>query len=340
MNALELIGVSGTDANYAPATDVHLNVTSGEFLVLLGMPGSGRSSLLRVVAGFGELTRGTIVYNGRDLSGTPPHRRPFTLLTEQPSLFPHKNVAGNVAYGLRRTGTAGAELRIKRALDIVDCADLADAWPRQLTSAQHQLIALARALAVEPAILLVANALNRLDPLREDRVLTRLRALQRNVGMTLVLATSDSDVAMAHADRIAVMNEGSVIETGRPDRLYEFPETATAAAMTGPINILSPDAASRLSDMPTIGPNQVCALRPEDITLYSTRPTSGISASIGRVTGTTRTARGTMVRAMLDDTGETILARLDTRRQDSDTFSTDSVVWCSWRPGSIRILRS
>jgi len=242
-NTLELQALSGQNVDLTPAHGVSLHIPAGESLVLLGQAGSGRSSLLRLIAGFGEVTAGRILFNGHDVVSLPPHRRPFKLLTEQDTLFPHMTVAKNVAYGLRSRALEPGELeaQISKALDLAGLPGREKAYPETLTDGERQQAVLARALAVEPLILLLDDALNRVAPHDAARLLARLGDLQRQVGFTMVTAPSDGAMAIATSTRIAVMESGKVVECNRPAELYSRPRTALAAYMTGPVNLIPGD---------------------------------------------------------------------------------------------------
>jgi len=349
-NTLELQRVAGADGMAAPVEDISLSLAPGSGLALLGPARAGKSSLLRLIAGFGKLTQGRVLFNGHDLVRVPPHRRPFTLLGGQDALFPHMTVAANVAYGLKAHGLGRRETdqRVADVLDLVGARGLQAASPQGLNRGQRQKVALARALAIEPLVLLLDEALSSLDPLEAGRTMTTLSRLQKQVGLSVVFATSDGAEAMAQAERIAVMAGGRLVQIGRPDELYDRPEHAMTARMTGPVNLLPGEATARGIRLDGAGdiavPGSVAsgapaalAVRPDRIELHLVAPQT--QALEGHVERIAFSALGLTAHVRLQGQGERLAARVDTRRLDSADLPEGRRVWCTWDEGAARLVR-
>ncbi len=349
-NTLELQYLAGVDGRSARVGDVTFAVPAGSCLAVLGPPQSGKTSLLRLIAGFGTQAGGRALFNGHDLARLPPHKRPFSFVGSQDALFPHMNVAGNVAYGLRSLGLGRSEAqrRVADALNLVGAGDLETAAPESLTRADRQKVALARALAVEPLVLLLDEALSALDPLEAARVMTTLSRLQRKVALTLIFSTTDGMTAMAQADAIAVLSAGRMIQWGAPGELYDRPDHAVTARLTGPVNLLAGRASGRgititgLGDVPAHGhvdhgAMAALALRPDRIDLHLQAP-DGFSLE-GEVERIAFSNLGLTAHIQLRGPGERIAARVDTRRLQSDDLPEGRRVWCTFAADDARIVR-
>jgi iron(III) transport system ATP-binding protein len=223
---------------------INLEVSAGEVLALLGPSGCGKSTTLQLVAGFVEPSAGEIVVNGRVLSRAgmvvPPERRGMSLIFQSYAIWPHKTVAENVAFGLsvRRVPRAEIARRVRTQLTTVHLEQLADRYPSQLSGGQQQRIALARALAVDPEILLLDEPLSNLDAHLRDEMRFEIRRLHDTTGITMIYVTHDQTEAMVCADRIAVMNRGHIDQIGTGVELYERPRTQFVASFIAKSNLL------------------------------------------------------------------------------------------------------
>ena len=218
--------------------DLTLTVPAGSFFALLGPSGCGKTTTLRMVAGLEAPTSGAVVIGGRDVTATRPHRRDVNTVFQSYALFPHMDVAANVAFGLRRRGRRDAEQRARAALDLVELGHLAARKPSQLSGGQQQRVALARAIVNEPAVLLLDEPLGALDLKLRRQMQGELTRIQDDVGITFLHVTHDQEEAMTMADAVAVMNAGRVEQLGAPRELYDLPRTAFVANFLGQSNLL------------------------------------------------------------------------------------------------------
>jgi len=221
--------------------DVSLSVADGEFLVLLGPSGCGKTTTLRMVAGFIEPTAGQVKLGGGDVTLLPPWKRNTGMVFQSYALFPHLTVAQNVAFGLemRKLPKADIGRRVDEALALVRLGGFGARLPRQLSGGQQQRVALARALAIRPDVLLLDEPLSNLDAKLRQEVRVEIRELQRQLGLTTVMVTHDQEEALTMADRLVVMNEGTVHQVGTQRDLYERPADRFVAGFVGRTTFLA-----------------------------------------------------------------------------------------------------
>jgi len=219
---------------------VSIEIAAGEIFFLLGPSGCGKTTLLRALAGFLELDSGCVRFDGRDVTAVPPHERNTGMMFQGYALWPHMTVAQNVAFGLeqRRLPRADRELRTRRALERVRIADLAERKPHQLSGGQQQRVALARTLVIEPACLLLDEPLANLDAKLRLEMRSEIRRLCKESGLTAVYVTHDQKEALSVADRLAVMHQGRVLQSGTPRQLYQHPLNAFVAEFIGETNFV------------------------------------------------------------------------------------------------------
>jgi putrescine transport system ATP-binding protein len=218
---------------------VSLNIYRGEMFALVGGSGCGKTTLLRMLAGFAQPSAGRISIDGTDMTNVPPYARPVNMMFQSYALFPHMSVAKNVGYGLRRLAISDAErrARIDAALDMVQLGPFGTRKPHQLSGGQRQRVALARALIRRPKVLLLDEPLSALDKKLREQTQFELINIQYKVGITFVIVTHDQEEAMALSTRIAVMDRGRVIQVGTPAEVYEFPHTRFVANFIGTTNL-------------------------------------------------------------------------------------------------------
>ncbi len=228
-----------TFGDFYAVDDVSLDIYRGEFFSLLGGSGCGKTTLLRLMAGFEMPTEGRISIDGVDLAGVPPHRRPVNMMFQSYALFPHMSVARNVAFGLRQEGLPSAEIRsrVADALELVKLDRLAKRKPHQLSGGQRQRVALARCLVKRPKVLLLDEPLAALDRKLREETQFELVNIQEQLGMTFVIVTHDQGEAMAMSTRVGVMDEGRIVQIGTPNEVYEYPTSRFVAGFIGSINM-------------------------------------------------------------------------------------------------------
>jgi len=218
---------------------IDLNIPAGQFYSLLGASGCGKTTTLRMIAGFEKPDSGRIELDGRDVAGDPPHRRPVNTVFQTYALFPFMTVWDNVAFGLRYQKSSREETkrRVGEALELVRMGDFAKRRPAQLSGGQQQRVALARALVLRPRVLLLDEPLGALDAKLRKQLQLELRAVQREVGITFVYVTHDQEEALTMSDQIAVLAEGCVEQVGPPQEIYSAPATTFVAGFLGASNI-------------------------------------------------------------------------------------------------------
>ena len=273
--------------------DVTFDIGEGEFFSLLGASGCGKTTLLRMLAGFEQPTLGNIFIDGQPQAGVPPHHREVNMVFQNYAIFPHLNVNKNIAYGMRKSGLSKAEVdgKVEEMLELIKLPGYGSRGAHQLSGGQRQRVALARALIKQPKVLLLDEPLGALDKKLREQMQLELRALQRDVGITFVFVTHDQEEAMTMSDRIAVMSLGRVLQIDSPTRLYEVPKVKEVADFIGTINLFEGSIRGREgestvvdaeglgtvrstasgTDAPESGPITV-AIRPEKFNLTFRKP--------------------------------------------------------------------
>ncbi|MBA2673699.1 ABC transporter ATP-binding protein [Ramlibacter sp.] len=240
MSFLVIQGLSKRYGNVDALADFDLSVERGEFISLLGPSGCGKTTTLQALAGFVRATRGTVLLEGRDITHVPPERRGLGIVFQSYALFPHMTVAGNVAFGLEMRGVPPAERqrRVDRMLELVHLAEYAARYPRELSGGQRQRVAVARALVIEPPVLLLDEPLSNLDAKLREAMQFELRRIQRKLGTTTLMVTHDQSEALSISDRVVVMHGGRIQQVDAPHRLYEHPQSRFISGFVGKTNLL------------------------------------------------------------------------------------------------------
>src|SRR6185369_7968016 len=253
---LELTDIRKEFGSFAALKGVSLEVRQGELICFLGPSGCGKTTLLRIIAGLETQTSGRIIQGGKDISRLPPMKRDYGIVFQSYALFPNLSIAENVAYGLVNRGMARPEreARVKELLALVGLPDSGAKFPAQLSGGQQQRIAIARAIATSPGLLLLDEPLSALDARVRVRLRGEIRNLQQRVGITTILVTHDQEEALSMADRIVVMKEGEIEQIGTPEEVYTRPATPFVADFVGKTNLLP--AASAGSDGVQVGPQR------------------------------------------------------------------------------------
>ena len=222
-------------------SDISLDVHRGEFVTLLGASGCGKTTTLRIISGLETADEGRVLLGGRDMTDLPPEKRPVNTVFQSYALFPHMNVEKNVAYGLRLRGMdkRAIDARVREMLELVQMSDHARRMPSQLSGGQRQRIAIARALALEPELLLLDEPLGALDLQLRRQMQVELKRLQKQLGITFIYITHDQEEAVNMSDRIAVMRSGRFEQIGTPEEIYDAPMTRYVAQFIGRSTILT-----------------------------------------------------------------------------------------------------
>jgi putative spermidine/putrescine transport system ATP-binding protein len=310
---LEGIGVSFGAVNVIPSLD--LSVRKGEMVAFLGPSGCGKTTTLRIIAGLNKPSRGQIKVGGRDITQLPIHDRDMGMVFQSYALFPHMNVARNVAFGLqmRNVPAREAETRATQALEMVQLGHLAHRKPKELSGGQQQRVALARALVIEPSILLLDEPLSNLDAKLRDEMRVQIRALQQQSGITAVFVTHDQVEALSMCDRVVVMRGGQVEQFGTPTEVYEGTVTSEGTLTA---------AGQQLRSATTLALGAVDILvRPHRIRLQET------GEAVNKVQGTVSsiTFIGDLVQYGVRVGGDEIVVEEATRRDRSPLAVGDGV---------------
>ena len=280
---LQIINVTKTFGDLIAVDNFSLDIQEGEFVCLLGPSGCGKTTLLRMIAGLEEQNAGDLYQAGKNISRLPPHQRDFGIVFQSYALFPNLTATQNIAYGLEARKLPKKQIvnRISEMLDLVGLPDVGHKYPSQLSGGQQQRIALARALAPSPGLMLLDEPLSALDARVRVTLRLEIKHLQKQLGITTILATHDQEEALVMADRIVVMKSGRIEQVGRPEEIYRSPATPFVADFVGVMNFL-PGVAEQESDWVRCGsfklhcsePHNLStgekvflAVRPEDVRL-------------------------------------------------------------------------
>jgi len=288
---------------------VNLDVAPGEFFTLLGPSGSGKTTTLRLIAGFELPDTGSVELAGQDVTRAPAYARDVNTVFQDYALFPHMTVRANVEYGLKIKKVARAERRARaeEALELVRLAQVGERKPAQLSGGQRQRVALARAIVNRPKVLLLDEPLGALDLKLRLQMQSELKRIQSEVGITFVYVTHDQEEALTMSDRLAVFEEGRIVQVGEPAEVYEHPATDFVAGFVGTSNVLERDG-------------RRFTVRPEKIRILAGEPTDGLHVERGRVTEVSYVGPLTRYTVALDTGGE-----LQVVAQNLETSSADAL---------------
>jgi spermidine/putrescine ABC transporter ATP-binding subunit len=292
MARVDAVEVGKRYGSVAALDGVTIHFEDGEFFGLLGPSGSGKTTLLRMIAGFIDPDIGSIAFDGERIDTVPVHRRGIGMVFQSYALFPHLTVHDNIAFGLDVRGTVKSEIgaKVEEMLDLVQLRGFGERKPRQLSGGQQQRVALARALVTRPRVLLLDEPLGALDRRLRQEMQVELKEIQRSIGITTIFVTHDQEEALTLSDRIAIINHGKLVQLGKPEAVYERPESVFAARFLGDANVFSGTAAGggvRLSTgevIRTAGGNATTAIvRPEKLDVAAAGAT--ISADRNKIDG-------------------------------------------------------
>jgi putrescine transport system ATP-binding protein len=358
---LRIEGVSKSFGSFQAVRDVSLTVGKGEIFSLLGGSGCGKTTLLRMLAGFEDPSAGRIFLDGRDMAGVPPWERPVHMMFQSYAIFPHMTVEENVGYGLKHhKGLSKADRanRVAEMLDLVQLTPFAKRKSHQISGGQRQRVALARALARQPKLLLLDEPLAALDKKLREHTQFELMSIQARTGVTFIVVTHDQEEAMTLSDRIAVMDKGEVRQVGSPTEVYEFPNSRFVAGFIGSINTFEATVVARESphlrlSVPALGTEVLArdvavvavgqavtlAIRPEKLRISRERP-EGANALAGTVRDLAYFGKDSLYRIDLAGGGMVQAHAVNARRGDEGArvADWDDTVFVGFDPASALVL--
>jgi putrescine transport system ATP-binding protein len=360
---IKLDKVTKRFGDFTAVDDVNLDIFKGELFALLGGSGCGKTTLLRMLAGFETPTSGRLSIDGEDMTGIPPYERPVNMMFQSYALFPHMTVEKNIGYGLKHESMNDAQkrARVKEMLDLVQLTPLALRKPHQLSGGQRQRVALARALAKSPKLLLLDEPLGALDKKLREHTQFEIMNIQEKTGITFIVVTHDQEEAMTLATRIAVMDKGVIRQIGTPTEIYEFPQSRFVADFIGSANQFEGNIASiseghAVVDCPrwggpivvdrtgdsVAGASVAIAVRPEKIIIDRKKPGPGLNAAQGKVTDLGYFGKDSLYRVRLA-TGDLVrVNRVNEKRAaEAERVAVwEDEVWLSFEPSSAILLSS
>ncbi len=338
-------------ADVVAVRDSDFSVSPGELVTLLGPSGCGKTTTLRMVAGFDLPTEGRILIGMQDVTMLPPNKRDTATVFQSYGLFPHMNVADNVAYGLkvRRVARKEIDRKVRETLELVGLADLADRSPGRLSGGQQQRVALARSLIVEPSVLLLDEPLSNLDALLREQMRVEIRRIQKSLGITAIYVTHDRVEAMSLSDRVIVMKEGEIKQIGTPSAVYENPVSRFVAGFVGKVAFFPVDVAGggdggwdcRLAAKPLRVERAAGGIRAGSPAVIMARPESLrlVERGAGIIDGTLRmnVYLGSSIEAFVDTPYGEVLVQIDDPASKR-VFPEGSPVAINFEPRRIRLL--
>ena len=347
---IQFKNVTKTFGDFTAIDDLSIDIFEREFFALLGPSGCGKTTLMRMLAGFEAPTSGTIYLGGQDISPIPPNKRAVNMMFQSYALFPHLSIWENIAFGLKREGQSKDVVaqRVDEMLRLTRLTKFARRKPHQISGGQRQRVALARSLAKAPKLLLLDEPLGALDKkLRQDTQF-ELMDIQEKTGTTFVIVTHDQEEAMTVASRVAVMDEGRMIQVDTPDKIYEAPNSVYVADFIGDVNIIEGTAKQNgdvvditfAEGQPVIqgttdklfasGERIAFAIRPEKISISAEKPEDAANALQGKILDIAYLGNISTYHVELPN-GQIIKSQIaNTRRISRRTFTWEDTVWISF----------
>ncbi|MEJ8570159.1 ABC transporter ATP-binding protein [Microbaculum marinum] len=360
--SVQVDSVTKKFGDFIAVNDVSLKIYRGELFCLLGGSGCGKTTLLRMLAGFETPSGGRVLIDGQDVTNVPPYDRPVNMMFQSYALFPHMSVEQNIGYGLKHEKMSKAEVkdRIREMLELVQLGDFARRKPHQLSGGQRQRVALARSLAKKPKLLLLDEPLGALDKKLREQTQFELMNIQYKVGVTFIVVTHDQEEAMTLSTRIAVMDRGQIMQVGAPTDIYEYPDNRFTADFIGSINLFdgivtgidnghvtvtvegidTPMTISHTGSLQLGRPVSV-AVRPEKVVIGRDAPAErGSNALRGQVLDLGYFGDRSLYRVKLPSGRIVLVSHQNIRRaRDNERqVDWDDTVWLSWSPDSALVL--
>ena len=355
-------GVTKAFAGIKAVDNVSLDIAKGELFALLGGSGCGKTTLLRMLAGFETPTSGRIFIDGKDMTDVPPYERPVNMMFQSYALFPHMTVARNVAYGLKHEQMTDAQRqdRVRQMLDLVQLSDLGHRKPHQISGGQRQRVALARSLAKSPKVLLLDEPLGALDKKLREHTQFEIANIQHKTGITFVVVTHDQEEAMTLASRIAVMDRGVVRQIGTATDVYEYPNSRFVAGFIGSINLFEGEVMSVTDGLATVrvpqlgidvtglatrdmaaGQKIAAAIRPEKIFISREPPQPDGNTLQGTVDDLGYFGKDSLYRIRLDTGTILQVNSVNARRRPEleRVAQWEDKVWLTFDPSAVILLR-
>ncbi len=357
---IEIQGVSKHFGDFVAVDSVDLDIYKGGIFSILGSSGCGKTTLLRMLAGFETPTSGRILIDDIDVTALPPYERPVNMMFQSYAVFPHMSVEQNIAYGLKKDRVAPAEIkrRVGEMLDLVQMSELVKRKPHQLSGGQRQRVALARALVKQPKVLLLDEPLAALDKKLREHTQFELMNIQDQLGVTFVVVTHDQEEAMTLSTRIAVMDRGRFIQVGTPREIYEFPQSRFTAEFIGNINLFAgsvlavdkqtvqiqsteagTDLHASVETPPPTGAQVWVAVRPEKVFIGKTPPEEPDRPVLKGVVWDLGYFGNLSVYRVKTESGKVVQVSAQNRRRVAErTLEWDDEVYLSWDPASAILL--
>jgi putrescine transport system ATP-binding protein len=347
--------------DFTAVDNISLDIYENELFCLLGGSGSGKSTLLRMLAGFEAPSSGRILIDGIDMAGIQPWNRPVNMMFQSYALFPHLTVNENIAFGLKREGIRGTEVkkRVAEMLDLVQLGHLGKRKPNQLSGGQRQRVALARSLIKRPKLLLLDEPLGALDKKLREETQFELINIQDELGVTFVVVTHDQEEAMTLATRIGVMNHGVIVQTDEPHEVYEYPNSRFVAEFVGSVNLFQGEVTTDEPDTVCVtsteaggvlcvnhgiscAPNQEVhvAVRPEKVRISEQRPDQPFNCIEGNILDIAYMGSLSVFKVKLPSGKEVRVTQPNINRESGGRFTWDDKVFLSWDMDSCVVLTS
>lgn len=355
-------GVTKRFGDFTAVDNVTLDIYEREFFSLLGASGCGKTTLLRMLAGFEMPTEGRILLEGEDMSAVPPYKRPVNMMFQSYALFPHMTVEQNIAFGLKQDGIGKAEIeeRVKAIINLVQLGGFGTRKPEQLSGGQRQRVALARSLIKKPKILLLDEPLGALDKKLREETQFELMNIQEELGITFIIVTHDQEEAMTVSSRIAIMDDGRVVQVDTPHDIYESPVSRQVADFIGEVNILEGKIEEVLADATiiqnseigrairidrttraSVGDNVWLAIRPEKMVINRTQPEEdGENCLKGKVWDIGYLGKLSVYHVKLENGAMITVTRTNRQRDTELSITWEDDVFVSWPSEAAVILES